>query len=388
MNSRKLKMALLNIGVKNNEKKILGNKSFKNSYGRNNKLFHSPSFNNKSINSSYSLQKKFSRVMISPNKYSNLNIDNYQIDNENLDTLKENLIKSKEKYNEKNRELYNLKLKYNKLNKYNRDNLQLLYTIMNKMGISPNKADNVNKMNISQIIKKEEQEALKGKHLISCFKYKILEYQTKIDEKENKLSKIMNSSRINKLTKLESDNASKVLENINLTIEKDKLSNKISTMETAMNSLHNKCYRLRRSANKNMSNIGILMNKIDNLTLDLKVKDHIIENLKRKNKVIKEDSITDNKNERILVIKSEIKKNLKQKEKEIKIIEEKIKDNDEKLINLSQEKNRENEDDIEYIKKMNNIYKQNEQIYKNKIELLIGKISVLEEKNNLINEIL
>ena len=95
-----------------------------------------------------------------------------------------------EQYNNQINELYNLKLKYNKLNQFNIHNLKLLHNIMNKAGISNNKEDINNNLDISQILSKEERETLKGKHLISCFKTKLLEYRNLIDKRDIEISKI------------------------------------------------------------------------------------------------------------------------------------------------------------------------------------------------------
>ena len=102
----------------------------------------------------------------------------------------------------------------------------MLYNIMKKAGIgNDNNKNIIDNLDISQILTKEEQENLKAKHLISCFKTKLFEYRNIIDKKDSELSKIKKDSRIKKLVKLENDNASKSLENINLTLEKDELNN-------------------------------------------------------------------------------------------------------------------------------------------------------------------
>ena len=165
MNTKKLKLALLNINNKNNEKTNKGNKFLKYTSNRNNKLINNASFNNSSINASnFVPNKRLLHFSLSQNKYTNLNLDDIQKINENSDILRDNLIKTKEKYNEKSSELYNLKLKYNKLNQYNRDNLKLLYNIMNRAGITPNKEEidnnNNNNLDISQILSKEENKTL------------------------------------------------------------------------------------------------------------------------------------------------------------------------------------------------------------------------------------
>ena len=343
MNAKKLKLALLNVNNKKSGIKIKEDRYQKNSYNRNNKLINNSSLNISSINvSDFGQSKKLHHLSLSQIKKSNLDIDNFQKNNENADILRDNLIKTKEKYNEKSNELYNLKLKYNKLNKYNRDNLKLLYTIMNRAGISPNKEDMTNNLDITQILKKEDHEVLKGQHLISCFKAKLLEYRTKLDEKEDEISKIRKSARINKLSKLENDNACKSLENINLNIEKDKLNNKLTNMKTIMQSLNNQCYRLKKTENKNTNEIGELMNKIQNLINDIKTKEQIITNLSKKIKKGKEDNLTlENK---IINLENEIIKCREEKKNCEGFLKEK--DNYEKIIEDMKKK-------IEILKKEN-----------------------------------
>ena len=66
------------------------------------------------------------------------------------------------------------------------------------------------------------------------------------------------------MSKLESDNACKSLENINLSKEKQKLNEKILSMENIMGSLNTRCQKLEKNENKNINNIGELQNKIRN----------------------------------------------------------------------------------------------------------------------------
>ena len=129
---------------------------------------------------------------------------------------------------------------FNRINKHS----AVCQRIMN------NNEKNIDNVDISQILSKEEQELLKKKHLISCFKTKLFEYKNLIDKKDVEISKIRKSSRINKLVKLENDNASISLENMNLSIEKNKLNNKISNLEIIMDCLNNQC-------NKNVKKTSI-----------------------------------------------------------------------------------------------------------------------------------
>ena len=439
MNDKKMKLALLHINNKNNEKLNKGNTLNKLSCNRNNKIITNSSFNNSSINKSNLGLKKTYHLSLSQNKFTNFNIENYQNNNDDSDILRDSLIKVKEKYNEKSNELYSLQLRYNKLNKFNRDNLKLLYTIMKKAGIAPNKEDIINNLDISQILKKEEQESLKEKHLISCFKSKLLEYKKQIDAKENEITEIRKASRITKLAKLQNDNACKSLENINLTIEKDKLNNKISNMETIMNSLNNKCYRLRKSENRNMIDIGELTNKIQNLSNDIKTKDKIIENLTKRIKKQREDKkssdsktnsswketnyeeekkkfgtfLKEKKNyeknidnfkkkfenvkkeneefknkyeelkkekDKLILMKDEIKQKIQEKEKEIESIEDKIKSNDEKIKEDSQKIKEEQKPDNNNQENENENLKILNNIYKQNEQNYLEEIDLLKQK--------
>ena len=384
-------MALLNINNnKNNGKKNLENRMSKNTYNRNDKLIESVSLNNNSINaSSLFPNKKLLRFSLSQHKYSNANLEDLQNIKENSDILRDKLIKTKEKYNEKNNELYNLRLKYNKLSKYNQDNLKLLYTIMNKAGISSNKEDINNNLDISQILKKEEQEILKKKHLITCFKTKLLEYRSNLDEKENEISKIKKSSRINKLLKLENDNACKNYENINLTIEKDILNRRIYNMKTIVNSLNNKCHLLRKSEDKNLNNIGELTNKIEKLSSDVKAKDKIIEDLNNKIKIGKENKQIleikllnlENKIKKYEEEKKQYQADLIQKDNYEKNIEN-MKKRLEKLQNekLKDDLNKNNDTDKDYYQKYEELMEE-----KNKLSLIKDEINNKTiEKNNEI----
>ena len=292
MKSKTLKKAMININNRKNSKIEKEIKLPKNISNRNNKNANSISFNNSSINASRLTSNKIkNHLSLSKSKFSQLNFDNFKNNNDDSDILKDNLIKTKEQYNAKTSELTNLKLKYNQLTRFNRENLKLLYNLMKKAGIGNDNDKNIiDNLDISQILTKEERETLKAKHLISCFKTKLFEYRNIIDKKDIELSKIKKESRIKKLVKLENDNASKSLENINLTIEKDELNNKISNLTLAMGNLNNRCYRLKRNENKNMNDIGGLMNKVQNLTNEIDTKDKVIFNLKKKINKNKEEN--------------------------------------------------------------------------------------------------
>ena len=292
MNSKSLKKAMISINNRNNSKIEKEIKLPKYISNRNNKITNSISFNNSSINASRITSNKLkNHFSLSKNKYPQLNCDYLKNNNDDSDILKDNLIKTKEQYNAKTSELTSLKLKYNQLTRFNRENLKLLYNIMKKAGIgNDNNKNIIDNLDISQILTKEEQENLKAKHLISCFKTKLFEYRNIIDKKDSELSKIKRDSRIKKLVKLENDNASKSLENINLTLEKDELNNKISNLTLAMGNLNNRCYRLKRNENKNMNDIGGLMNKVQNLTNEIDTKDKVISSLTKKINKDKEEN--------------------------------------------------------------------------------------------------
>ena len=161
-------------------------------------------------------------------------------------------------------------------------------------------------LDISQILSKEEKESLKENHLISCFKTKLLEYRNLIEQNKEEMSKMMKLSRYSKLAKLENDSACRSIENMNLSREKDILTNKIANMKTKINSLNSKCLKLKKSENKNMNNIGDLENKIQNLSSEIEIKNKIITNLTKKiNKGKEEKKILSNK---ITYLENEIKK--------------------------------------------------------------------------------
>ena len=292
-----MKITQLNINNKNNEKVIKGIKFLKNISNRNNKLKKNDSLNNNSINySNLGFRKSYLHFSLSKKNYNNISIEDFQKINDQSNILRDDLLKTKEKYKEKSNELFNLKLKYNKLNKYNIDTLKLLYNLVNKSGVSPNKEDIANNLDISQILSKEEKESLKEKHLISCFKTKFLEYRNLIDHNKDEILKMMKFSKISKLAKLENESACKSIENINLSRDKDILSNKIANMKTKINCLTNRCLKLKKTENKNINNIGDLENKIQNLLSEIEIKDKIILNLTKKlNKIKEEKKILYNK---------------------------------------------------------------------------------------------
>ena len=353
---------------------------------------------------------------ISPNKLLNLSSDIYPNNTNNVDLLKENLLKTKEMCNEQSNELFKLKLKYNKLYQFHEDNLKILQSIINKAGINAN-LNNLNKEEIlnltnncdfSNIISQEEKENLKGKHLISCFKTKILEYQYLLDKKSEEISKIKNSSRILKMSKLESDNACKSLENINLSKEKQKLNEKILSMENIMGSLNTRCQKLEKNENKNINNIGELQNKIRNLLDEISLKDKIIEKLNKRIIKNKEDNKSFEK--KIKSLEQEI--NQFQKDKQIykKFISQKeqYEINDENMKKKIETMKSENEkltqnlnlvktENNNYILKYDSIQKEKEKFLLNKEEVKNKnkekekQIKLLDEqfkkKENLITEL-
>ena len=429
--------------------------------------------NQNSLLSIYS-NKKFN-ISMSPEKSLNLSDDIFPSMNvnniANIDLLKEKLIKTKEICNQQSHELYKLRLKYNKLYNYHEENLKLLNSIINKAGVNTNNLsrENIsyitNNCDFSHIISNKEKENLKEKHLISCYKIKILEYQYLLDKKNEEISKIKNSSRISKLSRLESDNACKSLENINLSKEKQKLNEKIISMENIMGSLCNRCEKLEINGNKNLNNIEELQNKIKILVEDNNLKDNIIdkcnkkinknreeyrilekkiknleaeiniykeekknykkfldekekyelndenmkkkvENVKNENEkllhnynLMKKENI-DNFNkyenirkekEKFLINKEESKLKIKDKDKQIKTINEQIQNKEEKGNEIGKkienmEKVLKNNDETENFKKLNNLYKENENNHLEEINLLKQKIQKLEEKNVILNK--
>ena len=405
-----MKIALLNINNKNNERIIKGMKFLKNTSNRNYKLNDSDSLKNNSINySNYGLKKNYLHFSLLLTKYKTINIEYIQKINDNSDILRDDLMKTKEKFKEKSNELYNLKLKYNKLNKYNIDTLKILYNLVNKSGVSPNKEDMLNNLDISQILSKEEKESLKENHLISCFKTKLLEYRNLIEQNKEEMSKMMKLSRYSKLAKLENDSACRSIENMNLSREKDILTNKIANMKTKINSLSNKCLKLKKSENKNMNNIGDLENKIQNLSSEIEIKNKIITNLTKKiNKGKEEKKILSNK---ITYLENEIKKiesDKKQSEiflkekgnyiKNIEILNEKIENlkmGSEELTQYFIKSKETNEKLIqkydELKEKMNKFLLLKEDINK-KMKVKEGEIKLIDEKikinNNKYSEII
>ena len=292
MNSKKLRKIILS-GYRKNTKKHYETKFINNPNNRNNKILINASMNNNSINiTNLGINKRRLHFSLSNNRCSHFRNNDLENYNNYSESLRDDLIKTKEQYNEKSNELYNLKLKYNKLNQFNIHNLKLLHNIMNKAGISNNKEDINNNLDISQILSKEERETLKGKHLISCFKTKLLEYRNLIDKRDIEISKIRKSARINNIAKLENESACKSLENMNLNIEKSLLNNKILNMENIVDDLNNKYNRLKKSENKNMLNIGDLMNKIQIMSEKLIEKDKLISNFVKKMRKSKEDKKT------------------------------------------------------------------------------------------------
>ena len=308
MDTKKLKMSLLKANASNNDSKtgpltgrlvkLPRNLNLKKGYTG----FYYNSVSNKlssSINRICS-QKKYNF----PSQEKNLNMSSDFIPNNNninsKDFLKEKLLKTKEMYNEQNAELYRLRLKYNRLYHFHEDNLKILQTIINKAGINTSikqltNEDLVkisNKCDFSNIISPEEKEFLKDRHLISCFKTKILEYQYLLDRKCEEISKIKNSSRITKMTKLVSDNACKSLENMNLSNEKKKLNEKLLSMENVMDCLNDRCKELEKNENKNMNNISELHIKIRSLVDEINVKEKIIERLNKTIAKYKDEKIS------------------------------------------------------------------------------------------------
>ena len=412
MDSKKIKLALLR--MKNNDSKNVLNS------GRSIKL---PKYISNLKGTIFSQNTSFLNVYPRRKYNSSLSMDKVKnfspnsLPNENnIDLLKENLLKTKEMYNEQNGELYKLKLKYNKLFQLHEDNLKILQSIINKAGININikNVNNEEVLNISknydfsQIITGEEKDNLKEKHLISCFKTKILEYQYLLDKKNEEILKLKKSGRIAKLSKLENDNACKSLENINLSREKDRLNEKILSMENFMGTLNNRCKMLEKNDNKNMNDIGELQNKISNLNNEIEIKDKMILKLNRKiNKNKEENKLMEIK---IKTLENEInnykeekttyKQYLDEKEKyeindiNIKKKLELLKNENEMLVrNLNKAKKEKNDFFIKY----ENIQKEKEKYLYNKEdikaknkdkELQIKLINEKLKKNDNSNEIL
>ena len=325
MEMKKIKLGLLRNKNSENTPSTTSNKSKKILKYLSNRNLNSSKINNSTIYSNTNISKISNGLLIyppkmhnyhfSPTKYVNFNSDIIP----NLD-LKEDLLKTKELYNEQNKEILKLKIKYNKLYSIHEDTLKILNSILSKVGINTNlnnltkkEFENIkNNCDFSNISSKEKQN-IKERHLISIFKAKMLEYQYLLEKKNEEISKIKNSSKISKVSKIINDNASKSLENINLTKEKQKLSEKIMYMENAVGSLSDRCIKLKKSENKNMNNIGELQNKIRSLIDEINLKDKIIEKMKIRNK--EEKRILENKIKNLELENLELKREKKMSKK-------------------------------------------------------------------------
>ena len=417
MDSKKIKLALLRMKIKDNKSSLNSERSINISKNLINRNFNL-SKGNISTNSNNSLNKISNNLLsiysqrkhhipLSPEKALNLSEDFFPISNNknmSIDLLKENLIKTKEMYNEQNHELYKLKLRYNKLYKFHEESLKILQSLINRSGINTNISNltneeivnTTNNCDFSHAITAEEKENLKEKYLIFCYKTKILEYQYLLDKKNEEISKIKKSSRICRLSKLESDNACKSLENINLSKEKQILNEKIINMENVMGSLNNRCQLLEKNENKNMNNIEELQSKIKNLLNEIDIKDKIIEKLNKKINKNKEESRLAEKK----IFNLEIKINGFNEEKKIyqKYLDEKTKyeSNDEKMKKkcellknendkLTQNYNQIKKEYNEYFIKYDTIRKEKEKYLLNKEENKI-KIKDKEKQIKLIND--
>ena len=217
MDSKKIKLALLRMKIKDNKSSLNSERSINISKNLINRNFNL-SKGNISTNSNNSLNKISNNLLsiysqrkhnipLSPEKALNLSEDFFPISNNknmSIDLLKENLIKTKEMYNEQNHELYKLKLRYNKLYKFHEESLKILQSLINRSGINTNISNltneeivnTTNNCDFSHAITAEEKENLKEKHLIFCYKTKILEYQYLLDKKNEEILELKNSSRI------------------------------------------------------------------------------------------------------------------------------------------------------------------------------------------------
>ena len=293
------------------------------------------------------------------------------LEDDDVDVLKEQLLKTKKLFNEQNTELNELKLSYNRLYHYHQTILKLLEKIINKAGVNGN-VNTMSPRDISEvidgcqfnhIITKKQRKELKEKHLITCFKTKMLEYKKTLEEKNNELYKIKDSSRFMQVCKLQSENTNKNLQNRTLFHEKKKLGEKIDTMGDIIGDLNEKCLDLEKKQYQNKGTIDDLQIKLQNDNNTIYEKDQIIENLNEKIKQLKSEK-------EILERKVEGLSNMTGKyENQYK----KIKSENEKLM----DKNNKLEKDKD--KEMRNAKKENDKL-KSENEELKSKLSELSQE--------
>jgi len=354
---------------------------------RNNKLSQDNSLIN-NINSSnisniskISINKVNKKLNILNTSRKGANLSEIDPNNNNVDKLKDNLLKTKELYNEQNKELFKLRLKYNKLFQYHEANLKTLQSIINRSGVHANlnnlnheEIDKITKTyDFSHVLNSEERKQLKEKHLITCFKTKILEYKYLIDKKDEEISKMKNSSRMTELCKLKNDNASKSLENINLSREKQLLHERIMNIKSVMGSLSTRCQWLEKSENKNISSISELQIRLRDLSEENNLKDKKIEKLTKEINKSKEE-------QRLMELK------IKRLKKEI----DDFREDKEKCENFMKEKEKceKYEMDIENLrKKVESLKNENEKLnecinnMKKENMDILNKYNALEKEN-------
>ena len=301
------------------------------------------------------------------------------LEDDGVDVLKEQLLKTKKLFNEQNNELNELKLSYNRLYKYHQTILKLLEKIINKAGIN----GNVNKMSprdisevidgcdFNHIITKQQQKKIKEKHLITCFKTKMLEYKKTLEEKNNELFRIKDSSRFAQVCKLQSENTNKSLQNRTLFYEKKKLGQKIDNMGDIIGDLNEKCLNLEKKEFQNRETIDDLQMKLHDDNNTINEKDQIIENLNEKIKQLKsEKEIMERKVEGMSIMNGKYEK----KYKEIKSENEKLM---EKYNKLEKDKDKE----VRNAKKENNKLKSENEDLMSKLNVLSQELEKEKQKN-------
>ena len=343
---------------------------------------HSINFKNGAVSPklSKSLLSIFSRkkYISTPSYNGELPLPEF-LEDDSVDVLKEQLIKTKKLFNEQNNELNELKLSYNRLYRYHQTILKLLEKVINKAGVNGN-VNTMSPRDISEvidgcefnhIISNQQQKELKEKHLITCFKTKMLEYKKTLEEKNNELYKIKDSSRYSQICKLQSENTNKSLQNRTLFYEKKKLGEKIDNMGDIIGNLNEKCLDLEKREYQNKGTIGDLQMKLQDDNNTISCKDQIIENLNEKIKQLKsEKEILERKVEGMSSLNSKYENKYKD-----------IKSENEKLMEKNSKLEKDKDKEVRNVRKENNKLKSENEILMSKLTDLSQELEKEKQKN-------
>ena len=319
-----------------------------------------------SFNPETKLNKNRTLYSYEPSKSYYINYNMNDLNNYDIDSIKEELMKTKNDYNQLKKLYHDLKISYSKLENENKENVKLIENLFNE-GNTNRIANNVDSeenndeneteemiKNIKENISKNSKMIAKEKYINQNMKIELLNLREKIKEKDIIINNLKVNSKASKMQDLD-DKYAKTYQELLSVSEK---YSKAQIIENDYFELKNQTYELnqqleyyKKQSKQQKETIEKMNNTISNYKKekemsfingnlsDRRKKNNLqsISELYKKQLDDRENIIKQLEKEIDFMNKKKERKNNENKEIKEKKLEEKIKDNNEKIKKLNKE---------------------------------------------------